>query len=165
MTAQRNEWLNLPPYEERMKGGFSGAGGLRDKSYYRAHFLFVMVASKGRVDHDVWPLYVVCLCCATLCPFKHLILFLEQYSRSTHRNGLCFHSAAAWPWQEKDHCWTGLWFLDRLPMETLTLNTGVMFSRNGFNRIIKAGSNTTDSSRLKTVIIFHNACYAFPLHL
>lgn len=110
--------------------GGQTAGGLMVKSH-SISFLFVMVPSKGQVDHDVWLQYVVCLCCASLCPFNHLILFLEQYSRSTHPPST--RSAASI--QRHGACTTA----GELPLQDrLRGEMHLILSINGFNVIIEA---------------------------
>lgn len=154
-------WLHLNR-EWKGGGGFQTAGGLRVKSYFKVHFLFVMVSSKGRVDRDVWLLYVPCLCCAALCPFKHLILFLEHDSRSARppKTAFCVETA---PWQENDRCWTDLCYPDRLQRT----HGCFICSSSRFNAVIKAGLDKTRKHKAasNSVTISHNACYAFPLHL
>lgn len=95
-TSWRKGRPNSPHFEQGMKGLVWGvpwtAGGLRVKSYFKYHFLLLMVSSKGQVDHDVWLQCVACLWCASLCPFKHLILFLEHNSRRTRAPEPCLPS-------------------------------------------------------------------------
>lgn len=67
--------------------GLGSAAGLADKSYFKYHFLLVMVPSEGRVDVHVPPR----LC---RCPFKHLIFIfraarLERRSPGNQEARLC----------------------------------------------------------------------------
>lgn len=67
----------LPPSQQRVKGHFPVASGL--KAISKSVFLSVTVPSKGCVD--MWPLYVMRL---VVHLFKVLILFLEQHSWNTY---------------------------------------------------------------------------------
>lgn len=59
-------------------GGAWSAAGLAHKSYFKYHFLLVMVPSEGRVDVHVPPPSL-----RPRCPFKHLIFIFR--AAQSHR--------------------------------------------------------------------------------
>lgn len=102
-SLPNNEWMYLPPFERRMKGGGGSLTRLearRVKSYFKVRFLSVMVPFKGAGSITVWGCCVWRASVVLLVALSNILsLFLVQNSGSARTLRLC--SAAAW--QENDH--------------------------------------------------------------